>query len=43
MPKHGDSEAVQATKKMIAEQLTTRERAMLQVWILPKFDVRVIR
>lgn len=40
MPNYGDSEAVKAVKQMIAEQLTTRERAMLQAWILARFDVR---
>lgn len=40
MPKYGESEAVKAVKNMIAEQLNTRERAMLQAWILARFDVR---
>jgi hypothetical protein len=40
MPKYGDSEAVREVKRLIIEALTTRERAMLQAWLLAKFDVR---
>jgi hypothetical protein len=40
MPKYGESEAAREVKRLITEALSTRERAMLQAWLLAKFDVR---